>query len=143
MLKMPNVIIPRQHQSVPSSRFPKDFQWKVWQKIVPGTTREGIELPTMQEHIYMILGSKGGYALKAGFTIKPWMGEGYAEFEDRMERVIFGICHDIEVVLQGGDARGKANLMLEEVAEKASEEFDVDPKVLKKQLQHQDLQERD
>ena len=140
---MANVVIPRQHQSVPSSRFPKDFQWKVWRKVVPSKTKAGITIPTMQEQVYMIWGSKGGYALDAGFTIKPWMGDGYAEFEDRMQRAIFGICHDIEVVLQGGDARGKANLMLEDIAEKASEEFDVDPAVLKIQLQHQDLQERD
>lgn len=140
---MSSVIIPRQHQSAPSSRFPKSFDWKVWQKIVPGRTKAGIIAPGMQEHCYLIRGSKSGYALDAGFTIKPWMGEGFAEFEDRMQKAIFGICHDIEVVLQGGDARGKANLMLEEIAEKASEEFDVDPAVLKKQFQHQDSQERD
>lgn len=140
---MPNVLIPRQHQSAPSSRFPKDFQWKVWEKVIPGKTKDGLVLPTMREQCYLIHGSKGGYALEAGFTIKPWMGEGYAEFEDRMQRAIFGICHDINVVLQGGDARGKTNLMLEEIAEKASEEFDVDPALLKRHFQHQDLQERD
>lgn len=91
----------------------------------------------------MIMGSKGGYALKAGFTIKPWMGEGYAEFEDRMQKAIFGICHDINVVLQGGDARGKVNLMLEDVAEKAATKYDVDPAMLKRHFQHQDLQVRD
>ncbi len=140
---MANIIIPYQHQAAPSSRFPKDFQWKVWQKLIPGRTKAGLTAPGMREQCYLIQGSKGGYALNAGFTIKPWMGEGYAEFEDRMQKAIFGICHDIEVVLQGGDARGKANLMLEEIAEKASEKFDIDPKVLKKQLQDQDLQERD
>ncbi len=140
---MANLIIPRQHQSAPSSRFPKDFQWQAWHKAVPGTTTEGIELPTMAEHVYLIQGSKGGYVLKAGFAIKPWMGEGYAEFEDRMQRAIFGICHDIEVVLQGGDARGKANLMLESLAERAATKYDVDPKLLKQHFQHQDLQESD
>ncbi|TKJ32186.1 MAG: hypothetical protein CEE38_23580 [Planctomycetes bacterium B3_Pla] len=140
---MANVIIPHQHQSAPSSRFPKDFHWKVWHKAVQGESTEGIKLPTMTEHVYMIMGSKGGYVLKAGFTIKPWTGDGYAEFEDRMQKAIFGICHDINVVLQGGDARGKVNLMLEGLAERAATKYDVDPALLKRHFQHQDLQERD
>lgn len=140
---MANVIIHRQHQSAPSSRMPKGYAWEVRRGVKPHTTEGGVVIPSMVTHGYFVQGSRGGYTLQATFTISPWKGEGYAEFEDRMQKAIHGICHDIEVVLDGGDARGKVNLMLESLAEKAATKYDIDPALLKRHFQHQDLQERD
>lgn len=140
---MPSVIIPRRHQSAPSSRMPKDFKWQVLHGMKPYKNPDGIVVPSMVTHGYIVQGTKGGYCLQAKFEISPWKGEGYAEFEDRMQLAIYGICHDINVVLDGGDAKGKGNLMLDSLADKASDKFDVDPALLKQHFQHQDLQEKD
>ncbi|TET41453.1 MAG: hypothetical protein E3J60_04680 [Dehalococcoidia bacterium] len=140
---MPNILIPRQHQSAPSSRMPKGYAWKVRHGVKPHTTEGGVVVPSMVTHGYYVQGSRGGYTLCAIFSISPWKGEGQAEFEDRMQKATYGICHDIDVVLDGGDARGKVNLMLENLADKASDKYDIDPALLKRHFQHQDLQERD
>ncbi len=123
------VFIPRKHQSAPKSPLPKDFEWKYHEEKVPRPLA-----PTLIDTVCYITGAKDGWMLTAKFTISEWKGEGYKEYISRMDHAVRGICHDILVMIAGGsasaavgDKRGTQTHMLEKVAQKASQKFDVDP----------------
>lgn len=152
---MPNVIIPVRHQSAPNtatlavpdyhqpagfrgkSRFTKGIEW--WYEILsrPYVSPGGIEPPGMVEKLHHVVGKLGHFMLDGGFKESPF--DSYELYEVRMDKTIKGVTHDLNVVNQGGDAKGDANLMLDKLMERAAEKQGVDPAPLKKRIQHQDL----
>ena len=111
---------------------------------MPYKSAEGIIIPGLTEVRVFVYGARSlgnnGYALVGHFKWVPHL-ERKGQYRDRMMYAAKGIAHDINVMLDGGDGKGKANLLLDKLAGEIAKETGEDPARVNRDLQHQNMGE--
>ena len=131
-------------QSSPKYGLPKGFEWQIREEQMPYISPQGLQVigrffvRTRVWGAREVDGEK--YATFAIFDFDP-ATEKKREYTRKMQFALQGITHDINVALDGGDARGQANILLDSLAEDISAETGVDPQMVNRMLQHQNVGE--
>ena len=138
------IIIDPSDQAAPNWGLPKGFYWEITEKKVPYKSAEGIVIPGLSTVMVFVYGAKqlrdAGYSASAHFKWIPHL-EKKGQYRDRMMYAAQGIAHDISVMLEGGDGKGSTNLLLDKMAQKIADETGMDPAVVNRDLQHQNIGE--
>ena len=105
---------------------------------MPYKSAEGIIIPGLTEVQVLVYGARSSgnnaYALAGHFKWVPHL-ERKGQYRDRMMYAAKGIAHDINVMLEGGDGKGRANLLLDKMARKIAGETGMDPAQVNRDLQ--------
>ena len=141
---MANIQIAPFNQSSPNWKLPKGFEWNVRTEKMILRDENGFMIFGKHYVRTRIWGQRDAHGEAFGvFAVFDWYpskdspSKYYIDFYYSVE----GITHDINVALDGGDARGQANILLDSLAEDISAETGVDPQMVNRMLQHQNVGE--
>ncbi|KKL79237.1 hypothetical protein LCGC14_2016840 [marine sediment metagenome] len=141
---MAHVYINPRDQSSPNWGLPKGFEWDIREEQMPYISPTGLQVIGRFKVRTRVWGAREVNGEKFGtFAVFDWdpITESKKKYTDRMHYATKGIANDINVALDGGDARGQANLLLDSLAKDIAEETGVDPKMVNQMLQNQNAGE--
>jgi len=126
---MPSVFIPIRHMSAkPKVKMPKGIE--IAMKTMPREFEDGhVFTPYEEDKVLVVVGRAKGpageYAFPAWFVYGDFTP--FDVFQGRLQEAVNGISHDLRIVAEGGNPKGRVNDLTDKVAERASREFDIAP----------------
>ncbi|KKL63322.1 hypothetical protein LCGC14_2176250 [marine sediment metagenome] len=141
---MAHIYINPRDQSSPNYGLPKGFEWHVREEEMPFISPSGIAVLGRFIIRTRVWGAREAQGEKyATFAVFDWdpAEEKKADYTRKMHYAAQGIAHDVNVALDGGDAKGQANILLDSLAVDIAKEAGIDPATVNRMLQHQNAGE--